>query len=383
MSGINTLDSFYKKEGREKLESLLKNYVVIVEKFSACNFYLQRNGNEIYFYKKDDQNSISIIDRTVSKLYEKAISHFSNFEYSDFPENYRFGFEYFPNNTPGEIEYSSIPESHLVLTRVMIKNNAGKTSKIIDDNKILEHWSNVLNVSYNSPVFSGELTDQQQRAIVEMTINSSENLKDEFLSLFESHNPPAISEDFDSYIFKIVTPGSVKKFKFVDTSKSIVEKSSQEARRGTVDSVSILILDVLDYIEREGLPKMIGGSNEDEKYVDLISQLFNSYMSKSEGRVAGMSFDKKDFAASPEFEINTDMIKNPTTLSYLEKSETNRTVFQILLNSFRKYRDIEMSNDVLTMEVLKDFNLRVDEIKSLIQKTSNDIKTFSEFVGNI
>jgi hypothetical protein len=106
-------------------------------------------------------------------------------------------------------------------------------------------------------------------------------------------------------------------------------------------------------------------------------------MSKSEGRVAGMSFDKKDFAASPEFEINTDMIKNPTTLSYLEKSETNRTVFQILLNSFRKYRDIEMSNDVLTMEVLKDFNLRVDEIKSLIQKTSNDIKTFSEFVGNI
>jgi hypothetical protein len=42
-----------------------------------------------------------------------------------------------------------------------------------------------------------------------------------------------------------------------------------------------------------------------------------------------------------------------------------------------------MVNDVLTQEVLKDFNLRVDEIKELIKKNSKDIKTFSEFVGNI
>jgi hypothetical protein len=42
-----------------------------------------------------------------------------------------------------------------------------------------------------------------------------------------------------------------------------------------------------------------------------------------------------------------------------------------------------MANDVLTPQVLKDFNLRVDEIKSLSKKISNDIKTFSEFVGDI
>ena len=77
------------------------------------------------------------------------------------------------------------------------------------------------------------------------------------------------------------------------------------------------------------------------------------------------------------------MIKNPTTLRFLEKSDTNKTIFKILLNSFRKYRDTEMANDVLTPQVLKDFNLRVDEIKSLSKKISNDIKTFSEFVGDI
>jgi len=383
MSGINTLNSFYKKEGKEKLQTLLQNYVVIVEKFSACNFYVQRVNDQLLFFKKDDQNEIDVIDRTVSKLYENAISHFVNFDHSDFPENYRFGFEYFPNNNPGEIEYTSIPESRLVLTRVMIKNTGGKTSKVIDDDKVLEKWADVLNVSYNPPIFAGELSEQQIDSIVQMVMNSSENLKSNFLSLFESHDSPAKSESFDSYIFKIVSPGSVKKLKFTDILKPVLEKSSQESRRGSVDSVSILILDVLDYIERSGLPKMIAGGSEEEKYIDLVSQLFNTYMSKGESRVAGMSFDKKDFASAPEFEVNMEMIKNPTTLSYLEKSETNKTVFQILLNSFRKYRDGEMVNDVLTQEVIKDFNLRVDEIKELVKKNSKDIKTFSEFVGNI
>jgi hypothetical protein len=60
MAGINTLDSFYRKEGREKLDNLLKNYVVIVEKFSDCNFYLQRSGDQVSFFKRDNQNEISL-----------------------------------------------------------------------------------------------------------------------------------------------------------------------------------------------------------------------------------------------------------------------------------------------------------------------------------
>lgn len=383
MSGINTLDSFYKKEGREKLETLLKNHVVIVEKFSACNFYLQRIGNQIYFYRKDDFTPINIVDRTVSRLYENAISFFSRFEYDDFPENHRFGFEYFPNNKPGEIEYSYIPENRLILTRLMIKNNYGKTTKIIDDEKILENWASILNVSHNSSIFAGELSKEQQNSIIEIITNVKTDIKTDFLSLFETYTPPAISNTFDSYIFKISSSTYVKKFKLVDTSKPITEKSSQESRRGTVDSVSILILDVLDYIERFDLPKLISGSSEDEKYIDLISQLFASYMNKSESRVAGMSFDRGDFASSPEFEVNTSTIKNPTALGYLEKSNTNKIIFQILLNSFRKSRDTEMTNDVLTKEVLEDFNLRVTEIKTMIQRGKNEIKTFSEFFRNI
>jgi len=383
MAGISTLDSFYKKEGKEKLDNLLKNYVVIVEKFSACNFYIQRSGDQVSFYKKDDQNMIGLIDRTFTQLYEKAISHFLKFDSTDFPENYRFGFEYFPNNKPGEIEYISIPENSLVLTRIMIKNSAGKTVKVIDDDKVLENWASILDVSYNTPIFSGELSSKQRNTLVEMVINSSDNVKRKFLSLFESYEAPAQSDTFDSYIFKIVSPGSVKKYKFVDVSVPLTEKTSQEARRGSVDSVSILILDVLDFIESEGLPQLLSGSNDEEKYIDLISQLYNRYMSKYESGVAGMTFDKKDFADSPEFDVNLNMIKNPTTLRFLEKSDTNKTIFKILLNSFRKYRDTEMANDVLTPQVLKDFNLRVDEIKSLSKKISNDIKTFSEFVGDI
>jgi hypothetical protein len=383
MAGINTLDSFYRKEGREKLDNLLKNYVVIVEKFSACNFYLQRSGDQVSFFKRDNQNEISLVDRTFTQLYEKAISHFSNFDHTDFPENYRFGFEYFPNNKPAEIEYSSLPENSLVLTRIMIKNSSGKTVKVIDDTKVLEKWASILNVSHNTPLFSGELSEDQRNSIIDMVSNSSNNVKNKFLSLFESYNSPAESDTFDSFIFKIISPGSVEKFKFVDTSLPVVEKESQESRRGSVDSVSILILDVLDFIEGNRLPQMLSGSNSEEKYIDLISQLYNKYMSKNENSVAGMTFDKKDFADSPEFDVNLGMIKNPTTLGFLEKSDTNKTVFKILLNSFRKYRDTEMANDVLTPEVLKDFNIRVDEIKALSQKVSNDIKTFSEFVGDI
>ena len=75
---INYLYEEYKKDP-QRIEKLLEEKIEITEKLDGSRFLVQaQEGGTLSFYKRKDM-SISKIDRTLSKYYEKAILHFENF----------------------------------------------------------------------------------------------------------------------------------------------------------------------------------------------------------------------------------------------------------------------------------------------------------------
>jgi hypothetical protein len=158
-------------------------------------------------------------------------------------------------------------------------------------------------------------------------------------------------------------------------------KNSSEERRGTVDAVSIFILDLLQFIEEKGLDTWeITGLRNEEKYLNLVCLIYNDYLKERSNSIEGMNFQTKDFGKSPEFQLNPSFIKNPETLKNVEKNETNKKILQIMLGSLRKKRDPELPNDVLTPMVIRDFNEIVNKIKVSTTNDGEGLLSFGEYL---
>jgi hypothetical protein len=190
---------------------------------------------------------------------------------------------------------------------------------------------------------------------------------------------------FDSIIFKFVKPGQDKMVtaKVVDPyMHSLYTKET--SKKGTVDSVSILLLDILEFLETNSLrPEMAIGEFPDEKYLNLICSLYNDYMTKKESDLQGLDFETREFAKSIEHSLNIDFIPNEKTKEIVSRSKNNERIFQIMLNCLRKKRDAERTNDVLTPIVIKDFNKLIDKIKEISEKKeTSEFKTFGDYLSN-
>jgi hypothetical protein len=80
MSGIKHLSEIYKKQGNEFLNDLFGKEVTVSEKLNGMSFSFERNpfDGTIYFYKRDQNNPISKIDRVLMNYYDEPISYIKN-----------------------------------------------------------------------------------------------------------------------------------------------------------------------------------------------------------------------------------------------------------------------------------------------------------------
>jgi len=378
MAGIAELKSYIKEHGESKFNDLLDSYLIVTEKVTGSNFYIQKDGSEVSYYRRDDGRKISIIDRTISKFYEKAISFFESLDL-DFPERLRFGFEYFPNSSPGFVKYDKLPENGLILNRILEKDLYGKTQKVIEDHQQIKEWSQFFSVSQNPILFEGYLTDESKERLKAMVENdfSFSNIME---SIGSEVKKPFLSEErIDSLVFKFIDPMSEKitRLKMSDLKE---EKDSSEKRRGTVDAVSIFLLDLIQFIEEKDLDSWeISGMTEDEKYLNLVGSIFKDYVKARKNSIEGMDFNTKEFAKNPDFQLNAKFIKDPQVLGILG-NETNDKIFQIMLSSLRKKRDPELPNDVLTPMVIRDFNKIVNKIKDATSNEGEGLLSFGEYL---
>ena len=402
---MKELTNIYKVAGQRFVDDLFKDYLLVTEKLSGSSFSFERHGGELRFFKGSNKQPINLVDRTLMMYYEPAIQYMlsqttDNLE--DLPEYWRFCFQYFVNNQPGAIEYDNMPQNGLILTHIQIRNAKGKIAKVIEDPRVLRDWASAFQVTPLIPIFSGYLKEEQKRKIREFLSTPKEDHLEVFgTSSFAKYlitclNPTIeqttlqnnLDKPIDSIIFKFFKQGTNQVFaaKMIDpyTEALMKEREPIDLRRAPADINEILLLDILAFIEERGL--RVGElltSIPSERYLELMSNLFNDYVAKRGVDLQKIDIEKAEFAKGPEFNLNLDLIKNSRTKEILQKTPKLQNLYKIMLGSLRKKRNPNRIGAVMTASVIEDFNKMVSKISDSINKeTSNEFKTFGDYLNN-
>tara|TARA_R110000765_G_scaffold163691_1_gene268632 strand:- start:52 stop:2886 length:2835 start_codon:yes stop_codon:yes gene_type:complete len=402
---MKELTNIYKEAGQRFIDDLFKDYLLVTEKLAGSSFSFERHGSEILFFKGSNKQPINLVDRTLMMYYEPVIQYILNKtddHIKDLPEYWRFCFQYFVNNQPGAIEYDNLPSNNLVLTHIQIRNPKGKIAKVIEDPRVLRDWASAFNVTPLIPIFSGYLKEAQKKKIREFLSTPKEDHLEIFgTSSFAKYlitclNPTIeqttlqnnLDKPIDSIIFKFFKQGTNQVFaaKMIDpyTEALMKEKEPIDLRRAPADINEILLLDILAFIEERGLR---GGelltATPHERYLELISNLFNDYVAKRGVDLQKLDIEKAEFAKGSEFNLNLDLIKNNRTREILQKSESLQNLYKIILGSLRKKRNLNRVGAVMTASVIEDFNKLVTKISDTINKeTDGKFKTFGDYLNN-
>ena len=385
MSKVKELSEFMKEKGRFATLSLLHSFpVYISEKLSSCNFYLQKSNEKIVFYKGDGRREITIVDRTLNRLYEHAIKHFEeNSEiYSHIPSDWKFAFDYFPTNSPAKVQYDNVPESRLVLNRIMVQSESGKTTKVIDDPTILEKWSNLLKVEEPNSIFYGRI-DKDKATDILSSLEISESIAVETIFRTFGATPQlneSIESVIDSFLFRVYQKPGKKPILF-KVSFPIHESLNESSKYGSHDTTSLLVLDFLDFVNGRSLKaESIISTKPDERYLEMISYLFEEYYKKKASSLTQVKFENGEFATDVIFDLNEEAIRNPEVFRILKESDSNKKAFQIILNSFRMRKN-ESSNPLFTKSLIDSFNSIVERIKKITEAVPDkDFMTYKDYM---
>lgn len=345
----------------------------------------QKEETGIVFFKRDDRQPISKLDRTIISLYEKPIEFLTNtMENMDLPSNLRFGFEYFQNTNPVSIAYDRLPKNQLVLTH-MKKMNGDKVIEFIDNADTLKSWAKKFDVEEPFVIFEGKLDNKQKEQLVEFLETPFDDLVKRFeTSSFTKYivgilNPDlkktALNNTTDApieglmfkfndgeFLAKVVDPVFTQAAK--DKAKDRIEGKQSSDEFALILNSFISWLNDTNYIEKV----TIDGKDEDEKYIDLMVQLTKKFIEDNKTFLKGVEIDKPDFAKEPEFRLNIKMLRNRDVVDFIKKNNDYEDLFKIILSGFRKPR-------------IKKTNLIDDNLKNQINRIVNNIKIKISVIG--
>jgi hypothetical protein len=402
---MKELTQVYKSRGKEFINDLFNDYVVVTEKLSGTSFSFCKKDGGLEFFKGNSQRPINLVDRTLMMYYESPIGYIKNVTAAilpNIPDNWIFCFQYFVHNEPGVIKYDRLPKNNLILTHILVRGETGKVAKIIDDPRVIKDWALRLNVTPLQPIYSGYLTKEQKSKIKEfisLPIEDQEELfgTNSFVSylvnlLGSSIKSTALQNDLskpiDSIIFKFYKTGTKETFsaKLVDpyTKALMKNKEPEDIRRSPADINEIILLDILAFLEERGLKKHeVLTSTPEERYIELVSAIFNDYVQRRGNDVKNLNFEKADFAKAREFNLNTDFIHNKKTKELVKSSESLKDLYKVMLGSLKKKRDPQKAGAVLTPSVIEDFNAMIDKISNVVNTdvTGGEFKTFNDYLN--
>jgi|GEM_PF-1947612 len=397
---LTNLKEIYKDKGRTFVESLFTKYVIVSEQIDGSRITINRDLNNRLCYCKKDGSPINFIDRTMMVFYETAFAHFEAFSMETLlkmPENWIFGFQYFPSNAPANITYDRTPENGLILTDIQIVNQDGRIVKTISDPRVLADWSNILHVEKPPVIFNGYLTGLQKEKILEYLSTPEKDLENIFNSqsftryIISILNPDlrtsALMNDIDKpiegIVFKFITPGEneVYSARLIDPIfQAHASGVQQPIQRRSNDIYQIAMLDIIEYVEMLKLDDIsLQAETPDERYIELICQIFNDYIKENGHKYIGVDFETPDFAKKPEFEINMSSIPNERTKEILRNQKLN-DLFKIIVSSFRKYR--KNVTPILTQNIVDVLNKKITEIQKKIEiiPEENEVLDFNNYL---
>jgi len=380
----------------EKTHNFFANEILVHNSsFSAQ----QREDGGMDFFKRDDRQPISKLDRTIMSLYEPPIE-FIEKQIGDkkIPSNLRFGFEYFQNTKPVAISYDVLPKNGLVLTHMKEMNDKGKVTKFIDDPKTLNKWAKYFNVENPFIIFDGKLSQLQKEQLEEFLNTPFEDLVAKFkTSSFTKYivsilNPKlkktALNNTLDKpieglvfkfndgeYLAKVVDP----MFTQMARDKANARHAEKKNNKQSSDEFGLVLYTFINWIEENQIFKdfIADGDNEDEKYVDLMTRIAKRFIDENAIFLKGLNIKKPDFAKAPEFALNTKMIKNKEVVDFINKNRNQEEIFKILLSGFRKLR--KRKTNMIDENLMKQINSVVNQIRTITKKVNEEFLSFSDW----
>jgi hypothetical protein len=393
MAEILSLREIFRKEGMQFVKKLLDEFVVISEKLNATRFCFERTEDGINFYKKDGK--ITAIDRTMAALYEHPIKYIESQPkdiIEKLPIGFRYGFRYFHTEKPANIAYDEIPLNGLVLTDIRTPKG-----KIVDDVSILNAISDLLRVEKPPIIWYGRLDDAQKTRIMEYLRTPEDQLQNRFKTtsftkyIISILNPEIkktalksdIEKPIDSIIFKFVMDGDndIVHAKVIDPVITQINRTN-DVDREPQDLYGIILSDVAEYIKVTGLQKYgLSKGSFDERYLELICQIYNSYMKKNSYKYDGIEIDPLSFASVPQFDLNTGFITDIKTRDLIKESTINKHIFKIMMSSFSKPK--KKPSGTMTQLLVDDVIDLTKKIKEKVEATpevkESSFPTFEEF----
>ena len=407
MSGISHLYDLYNKKGQEFIEKLFNTYVTVNEKMDGSAFIFERSleSGKFKFYKRDQRNPITMVDRTLMKYYETPIQYIESLPphvLSKIPRGWKFGLEYFSSPQPVEIAYDRMPKNNLILSYVHVVEEAGTVSRTIQEKEKLDTWADLLGVERPPIIFQGDLSDDQKNDILVFLRTPFDELVEEFKTksfvryIIGVLNPElektALNEDLDKAIEGIVfrfgdpAGGDPVLSKMVDPLFTEMAKNKAQKRKEEKpsDFLGITILDVMNFILEKGVDSFSSrGNTNDERYVSFISSVFVEFLNEYSQRYKGADFQEPPYLKKDEFRINKKFITNKDVIKYLEEDEAFESLFKLILNSFRKIK--KRAGGIINQGALDQFNILIQEIQKRVDVVNesavfeSEMPTFLDF----
>jgi len=393
---LQKLREYFQGTNVNEFYRLLKNRVMVVEKISAPSFYVRRINDKFEYYKSSNGKPLTVIDRTIMSLYEVAIKHIQSLNpgsKESLPSDYRFGFEYLPETNVSSITYDNIPQNHLILTHVQQLTEAGKVKKTIIDPAIVSKWAKVLDVQAQDIIFDGIL-DQIQ---IDKLIKLLEMNDKEFSEAFDYDIETEAETSFTKEIYKIFNPSSNSSILQVDLEKEIeglilnfsegkkissykledFTKTKVDEVRESSHMYQIAIADILEHFVKYDFKEIkLTEETANKRYLELMSVVFNDYISKNASRYVGVNFDNAEFSNSESFKLNTNFIKNEKTLTHVS-NEVLASLFKITIGTFRKQRN--KASDIINDDMVLQLNTVVDKINEVIFVENTDENSIYDY----
>ena len=379
---------------------LLGNRVMVVEKISAPSFYVRRNEGKFEFYKSSNSEPLTRVDRTMMSLYEVAIKHIQSLSPAakdQLPNDFKFGFDYLPEASVSEFNYDEVPHNNLILTHIQQLTEAGKVKKTIIDSAIINKWAKTLDVQAQQPIFDGMLSQEQKKALLELLQMNDKDFSSSFDYLIETDNATSFTKEIyrifdanstksvlqkdleseiDGLILNFVEGKKIQSYKLED----FIRKPLNEGRESS-HIYQITIADILEFVSTYDFSEIqLTEERADERYIELMSVVFNEYVAKNSSKFIGVDFESAEFATSESFKLNTNFIKNEKTVRHVS-NEILAELFKITLGSFRKPRT--KSSDILNDQMIEQLNSMVKKINQIVlaeNTNENSIQDFKNFM---
>jgi cytidyltransferase-like protein len=387
---LKKLRDHFAESNSEDFNKMLKNRVLVTEKLSASAFHCQKVGNKLTYYKSNQSDPIDLVDRTIIRYYEKAIKHMQSISQKaleSMPDDWKFGFDYLPNTKPIDIQYDKLPKNFLVLTHIQVMNGR-KIKKVIIDPVVLKKWAAILEVENPPILFDGKIMEHSRADLIKVLSMNDKEFSQRFEGdsftryMYNMFKPDAfnttlnesLDSEIDGLVLTFVDGHNYDSYKLEDFRRVNIANDRKPS-----DMYQITILDLTTYLSTYAFSEVIlNTEGQDERYIELMSHVFNDYVKANSHKFVGASFDPADFANGEDFKLNTKFITNEKTLRYVD-NPVLAELFKIMLGSYRKIRNKE--TDIISTDMMSVMNdiVKKIEAKVLEEVTETEVLDFGAY----